>query len=72
MVERHFLREDPMKTNTQFFGAVLAVLGTLLLAKRLSNNRKLNKELATKRLAKEAAQSWEGEGGAVVVRRSRS
>ena len=55
-----------MKSNTQIVGAVLAGIGTLVLANHFHNNRKLGKKLVTKKLAKEAAQSWEGEGGALV------
>jgi uncharacterized membrane protein YbaN (DUF454 family) len=55
-----------MKSNTQIVGAVLAGLCTLVLANHFQSNRKLTKKLVTKKLAKEAVQSWEGEGGALV------
>ena len=55
-----------MKSNTQIVGAVLAGIGTLVLANHFHSSRKLNKKLVTKKLAKEAVQSWEGEGGALV------
>ena len=55
-----------MKSNTQIVGAVLVGLSACVLANLFQNHRKLTKKLVTKKLAKEAVQSWEGEGGALV------
>ena len=55
-----------MNSNTRLMGAVLVGMSACVLANVFHSNRKLSKKLVTKKLAKEAVQSWEGEGGALV------
>ena len=55
-----------MKGNTRIVGAVVAGLGTLLLANYVQGVSKQKKKHVTRKLAKEAVQSWEGEGGNII------
>ena len=55
-----------MKRNTKLIGTVVAGLGTCLLAKYVYGTRQQNTKLVTKKLAKQAVQSWEGEGGNTI------
>lgn len=55
-----------MKGNTRIVGAVVAGLGTLLLANYVQGINKQKKKHVTKKLAKEAVQAWEGEGGNII------
>lgn len=55
-----------MKSNTRLVGAVLVGMSACVLANLFQSNRKLSKKLTTKKLAKEAVQSWEGEGGNII------
>jgi hypothetical protein len=54
-----------MKGSTRIAGAVLAGLGTWLLAGYFQGIMRQRRGHANKKLAKEAVQSWEGEGGAL-------
>lgn len=53
-----------MKGNTRIVGAVVAGLGTMLLANYVQRISK--QKHVTRKLAKEAVQSWEGEGGNII------
>ena len=53
-----------MKGNTRIVGAVVAGLSTLLLANYVQSISR--QKHVTKKLAKEAVQSWEGEGGNII------
>ncbi|MCY7386939.1 MAG: hypothetical protein LH481_02575 [Burkholderiales bacterium] len=55
-----------MKSNKRMVGAVVVGLTTWLLATYFQTGRKHTKKLVTRKLAKEAVQSWEGEGGAII------
>ena len=55
-----------MKGNTRIVGAVVAGLSTLLLANYVQSISKQKKKHVTKKLAKEAVQAWEGEGGNII------
>ena len=55
-----------MKGNTRIVGAVVAGLSTLLLANYVQSINKQKKKHVTKKLAKEAVQAWEGEGGNII------
>ena len=55
-----------MKRKTRLISTVVAGLGTCLLAKYVYASRQQNTKLATKKLAKQAVQSWEGEGGNTI------
>lgn len=55
-----------MKRNTRLVGVVLAGISACVLANLIHSNRKLTKKVTTKKLAKEAFQSWEGEGGNII------
>jgi hypothetical protein len=61
-----------MKCNTQIVGAVLAGIGAVFLANYIQNISTQKRKVVTKKLAKEAVQSWEGEGGAIVERAPRT
>ena len=54
-----------MKGNARIFGAVLVGVGTFLLTCCVQS-AKLQQKRVTKKLAKEATQAWEGEGGAII------
>jgi hypothetical protein len=53
-----------MNNNRKLFGAVLAGVGTWLIT-RYVQNVKTHRQRVTKKVAKDAVQSWEGEGGAI-------
>ena len=55
-----------MKSNSRIVGAVLVGMGAWLLACYVQSNKKQHKKLVAKTLAKEAVQSWEGEGGTII------
>ncbi len=55
-----------MKSNSRIVGAVLVGVGAWLLGCYVQSNKKQHKKLAAKTLAKEAVQSWEGEGGTII------
>ena len=55
-----------MKSNTRLVGAVLVGMSACVLANLIHSNRTQNKKVTTKKLAKEAFQSWEGEGGNII------
>ena len=55
-----------MKSNSRIVGAVLVGMGAWLLACYVQSNKKQDKKLAAKTFAKEAVQSWEGEGGTII------
>ncbi len=55
-----------MKANTRVVGAVVAGLSTLLLANYVQRINKQKTKHVTRKLAKEAVQSWEGEGGNII------
>lgn len=61
-----------MNSNARILGAVVVGVSTWLLTSYVQSIMKQKKKHTTKKLAKEAVQSWEGEGGAVIdtVRRS--
>ena len=61
-----------MKTNARILGAALVGVSTCLLTFYVRSLTKQNKLLDTKKLKKEAVQSWEGEGGAIIERAPRS
>lgn len=55
-----------MKKNTRILGAALVGVSTCLLTVYVRSLSKQKKLLVTKKLKKEAVQSWEGEGGAII------
>jgi|APDOM4702015191_1054821.scaffolds.fasta_scaffold889773_1 hypothetical protein len=55
-----------MKGNSRIFGAVLVGVGTLLVTRHFRNAMHARRKLASKKLSKEANQSWEGEGGTII------
>lgn len=55
-----------MKNNARIFGAALVGVSTCLLTLYVRSLTKQKKLLDTKILKKEAVQSWEGEGGAII------
>ena len=61
-----------MRSNARIVGAVLAGLGTILLANYVQGISTKKRKHVTKKLAKEAVQSWEGEGGAIIDHAPRS
>lgn len=54
-----------MKVNSRVVGAVLVGVGTMLLTCCVQGVKQQRK-LVTKKIAKEAVQSWEGEGGTII------
>jgi hypothetical protein len=54
-----------MKNNRKLFGAVLAGVGAWLVT-RVVQSGKMRRQRVTKKIAKDAVQSWEGEGGAII------
>ena len=61
-----------MKSNVRIVGTVLAGLGTILLANYVQGISTQRRKHVTKKLAKEAVHSWEGEGGAIIERAPRA
>ena len=55
-----------MKSNSRIVGAVLVGMGAWLLGSYVQSNKKQLKKQAAKTFAKEAVQSWEGEGGTII------
>ena len=55
-----------MKANTRIIGAVLVGVSTWLLASYFQNLKRHHHRRVNKQLAKEAHQSWEGEGGSII------
>ncbi len=55
-----------MKANSRILGAVLVGVGTWKTTSYCQGVLKRNHKHATKKLAKEAFQSWEGEGGTII------
>ena len=55
-----------MKGNTRIIGAVLVGVSTWLLASYFQSVKRHHHKRVNKKLAKEANQSWEGEGGAII------
>lgn len=55
-----------MKGNSRIFGAVLVGVGTLLVTRHFRNATHASRKLANKKQSKDANQSWEGEGGAII------
>lgn len=55
-----------MRSNSRIVGAVLVGLGAWFLGCYVQSNKKQQKKLAAKTFAKEAVQSWEGEGGTII------
>jgi len=51
-----------MSNNTRIFGALLMGVGAWLVACQVKDAR-LQHQRGKKKLAKEAVQAWEGEGG---------
>ena len=54
-----------MQSNGRIIGAVLAGVGSLLLACYVQNAMTQRKRV-TKVLARDAVRAWEGEGGALI------
>ncbi len=54
-----------MQSNGRIIGAVLAGVGSLLLACYVQNAVTQRKRV-TKELARDAVRAWEGEGGALI------
>ena len=54
-----------MKNNRKLIGAVLAGVGAWLIT-RYVQNVNTHRQRVTKKFAKDAVQSWEGEGGAII------
>lgn len=61
-----------MTSNVRIVGAVLVGVGTILLANYVQGISTQKRKHVTKKLAKEAVQSWEGEGGALIEHAPRS
>ncbi|MEO8385550.1 MAG: hypothetical protein ABI583_09930 [Betaproteobacteria bacterium] len=57
-----------MKCNARIAGAVLVGIGTILLANYAQGISAQHRKRITKKLAKEAVNAWEDEGGAVSGR----
>ena len=61
-----------MNSNARIVVAVLAGVGTILLANYVQGISTQKRKHVTKKLAKEAVHSWEGEGGAIIDHAPRS
>ena len=55
-----------MKGNARIIDLVLVGVGTWLLASYFQSVHRHHHKRVNKKLAKEAHQSWEGEGGAII------
>ena len=53
-----------MNSNVRLIGAVLMGVGAWLVASQVKDARQLHHR-SKKKLAKEAVQAWEGEGGTI-------
>ena len=60
-----------MNTNSRIVAGVAAALGALFVAKYAHTASGHKKKLVAKKQVKEAVQSWEGEGGAIIERAPR-
>lgn len=57
-----------MNTNSRIVAGVAAALGALFVAKVAHTASRDKKKIVAKKQVKEAVQSWEGEGGAIIER----
>jgi len=60
-----------MNTNSRIVAGVAVALGALFVAKYVHTASHYKKKVVAKKQVKEAVQSWEGEGGAIVERAPR-
>ena len=60
-----------MNTNSRIVAGVAAALGALFVAKYAHTASRGKRKLIAKKQIKEAVQSWEGEGGAIIERAPR-
>lgn len=60
-----------MKVSPRMVTAVMCGVGTFLLARYVQSTRQRQKHV-TRKLAKQAVQDWEGEGGTIIDAAPRS
>lgn len=55
-----------MKSSSQIFGAVVAGVGASLLTRYILSVQQQQQKRASKQLASDSHQRWDGEGGAII------